>query len=464
MLILDFVGKDARVVIIEQLVVFFVFVCLKILNAFAWMRQSSTCVVTYRPTMSGGVGDGGSMTAVVAMMEEARRAMGRGEHEVAIEKAGRALEEIMTTTTSSGDADAENNEPSVEVARAHATYGEALFRGARATNTVFGEKVRENAEASGTRLEDAEDEDAGEDEDEDEEAGKGKEPVNDDDDEEEEGEEEEEESDMELAWKMLEIARVMYEDLGSAPLELADVLETVGELNMEQSQFDAAVKDYGSALALLEANLDATDRRLASALYSMSMAHQMLEANDDALAATSRAVRICEARAAELKAGTALVSKGARENAGQPLSPEATIAELEEIMAVASDLKEREEELKELVSADNSTREALRAAFKAIGGAAPEPASAPEEGTGFAAPKLQSSLPVQAAPVRKVVPAPVRKVEVAPLREAPVKRADPQQTAPAAPAQPEAKKLKLPPAETPTEAPKDAEPNGCAQQ
>ena len=435
---------------------------MKILNAFAWMRQSSTCV-TYRPTSEGP-----TMAAVAVMMEDARRAMGRGEHEVAIEKAGRALEEIMTTMPmmSSGDADAENDEPSVEVARAHATYGEALFRGARATNTVFGEKVRENAEASGTRLEDAEDEDAGEDdEDEDEEAGKGKEPVNDDEEEAgEEGEEEEEESDMELAWKMLEIARVMYEDLGSAPLELADVLETVGELNMEQSQFDAAVKDYGSALALLEANLDATDRRLASALYSMSMAHQMLEANDDALAATSRAVRICEARAAELKAGTALVSKGARENAGQPLSPEATIAELEEIMAVASDLKEREEELKELVSADNSTREALRAAFKAIGGAAPEPASAPEEGTGFAAPKLQSSLPVQAAPVRKVVPAPVRKVEVAPLREAPVKRADPQQTAPAAPAQPEAKKLKLPPAETPTEAPKDAEPNGCAQQ
>ena len=406
-------------------------------------------------------GEDGSTTAAVVMMEEARRAMGKGEHEVAIEKAGQALEEMMMSSGADG-----NEQPSVEVARAHAMYGEALFRGAQATNTVFGEKVRENAEASGTRLEDAnaeEDEDAGEDEEE--EVGKGKEPVHDDEDDEDgEDGEEEEESDMELAWKMLEIARVMYEDLGSAPLELADVLETVGELNMEQSQFDAAVKDYGSALALLEANLDATDRRLASALYSMSMAHQMLEANDDALAATSRAVRICEARAAELKAGTALVSKGARENAGQPLSPEATIAELEEIMAVASDLKEREEELKELVSADNSTREALRAAFKAIGGAAPEPASAPEESTGFAAPKLQSSLPVQAAPVRKVVPAPVRKVEVAPLREAPVKRADPQQTAPAAPAQPEAKKLKPTPAETATEAPKDAEPNGCAQQ
>ena len=49
------------------------------------------------------------------------------------------------------------------------------------------------------------------------------------------------------------------------------------------------------------------------------------------------------------------MSRGARERAGEPVSPEASIAELEEIMGVASDLKERQLELKELVSADNST-------------------------------------------------------------------------------------------------------------
>ena len=39
---------------------------------------------------------------------------------------------------------------------------------------------------------------------------------------------------------------------GRAALELADVLETIGELNMEQSQFDTALSDYKSALKLLE--------------------------------------------------------------------------------------------------------------------------------------------------------------------------------------------------------------------
>jgi len=221
-------------------------------------------------------------------------------------------------------------------------------------------------------------------------------------------------------------------------------------------------------LTLLEANLDATDRRLASALYEISIASQMLEANDDALAANTRAIEICEARVAELKAGTARVSRGARERAGEPVSPEASIAELEEIMGVASDLKERQLELKELVSADNSTREALRQAFKAIGGAAPEGAAEPQESEGFAAPTLTSNVPVQAAPVRRVLPAPVKRVEVAPLREAPAsKRVEPQQTA--APAAPEAKKLKPTPADKAalmgaTNASADAEPNGCPQQ
>ena len=395
-----------------------------------------------------------------------RGASGPDDGDRAIELAGEALEKFMEIAN---DADADEASVRRETARAHFVYGEALFRGAQAQNTVFGEQVRANAEASGTRLEDAPEDEAVGEEDEEEGAGategekNGKEAADDED----EGEEDEEESDMELAWKMLETARVMFEEDANAALELADVLETIGELNMEQSQFDTALSDYKSALKLLEENLEATDRRLASALYSISIANQMMEANDDALAANTRAIEICDARIAELKAGTARVSKGARENADEVVSPEAAIAELEQIMGVASDLKERQLELKELVSADNSTREALRQAFKAIGGAAPPGASEPEERAGFAAPTLTSSVPVQAAPVRRVLPAPVRRVEVAPLQEAPAKRVEPQQTsAPAA--APEAKKMKPTPVDKAAligaTAPKDAEPNGCPQQ
>ena len=69
------------------------------------------------------------------------------------------------------DADADEASVRRETARAHFVYGEALFRGAQAQNTVFGEQVRANAEASGTRLEDApEDEDVGEEDEEEERA------------------------------------------------------------------------------------------------------------------------------------------------------------------------------------------------------------------------------------------------------------------------------------------------------
>jgi len=396
--------------------------------------------------------------ATCAEAREALRADGDVERAIAL--AARALEAFVRCAASEeegGGGGGGGGVDDVTLARAHAVYGESLFAGARAANAVFGDKATEDARAKGTRLEDAEEEDEGE-------ACESEHEGGDDDDsgggaavaaDDEDGEDEDE-TDMELAWKMLETARVMYEEDGSAPLELADVLENLGELNTEQSQFEAALTDYNAALVLLETHLDATDRRLASALYSISMAHQLLDANDAALAANTRAIEICEARIAECKAGTACVSKGASQNAGEQLSPEATMRELEQIMGVAADLKERQEELKELVSADNSTREALKQAFMAIGGGAnagPTSSAAAEESAGFAAPQLTSSLPVQAAPVR-VQPAPVR------VQPAPVKRVEPVVAA----VEPDAKKLK-PTAATAADANQtDAQPNGCPQQ
>jgi tetratricopeptide (TPR) repeat protein len=393
-----------------------------------------------------------TMDDAMATCAEARAALrGAGDVERAIALSARALEALVRLSDGGND-----GVDDVTLARAHAVYGESLFAGARAANTVFGDKATEDARAKGTRLEDADEEECESEREGDDDAADANGADGADGEDGEEEEDDEDETDMELAWKMLENARVMFEEDGSAPLELADVLENLGELNTEQSQFEAALTDYNAALVLLETHLDATDRRLASALYSISMAHQLLDANDAALAANTRAIEICEARIAECKAGTACVSKGASQNAGEQMSPEATMRELEQIMGVAADLKERQEELKELVSADNSTREALKQAFMAIGGGAnagPASSAVAEESAGFAAPQLTSSLPVQAAPVR-VQPAPVR------VQPAPVKRAEPV----VAVVEPDAKKLK-PTAATAADANQtDAQPNGCPQQ
>ena len=79
--------------------------------------------------------------------------------------------------------------------------------------------------------------------------------------EEEEGEDEEE-TDMELAWKLLENARLIYlehfeatkENPDPEPLrkeralELASVYENLGDINQEQSNFEGAIEDATKAL------------------------------------------------------------------------------------------------------------------------------------------------------------------------------------------------------------------------
>ena len=348
------------------------------------------------------------------------------------------------------------------LASMYALYGEALFRSGQREEGVLGPNVRANDDGERERGDDGVHDESAEEEAgaEEEEGASGASGEDDGDGDEDDDDGEEEETDMELGWKMLEMARVLYEKSDDDRLALADVLELLGEVNAEQSQFEAALGDYNAALRLLEAELDPTDRRLASVLFAISMAHQLSVDNDNdaALAANARALAICEARIADCKAGDARVSKGASERAGELMSPEATIRELEEIMGVAADLKERQEELKELVSADNSTRQALKQVFMTVGGGgASSAATAPavEESAGFAAPRLTSHLPVQAAPVRKVQAAPVR-VEPAPVKRvepAPVKRVEP-----CAENENDTKKLK------PTAAATEAEPNGCPQQ
>ena len=82
---------------------------------------------------------------------------------------------------------------------------------------------------------------------------------------------------MELAWKLIENARLIYEEDGDYPVELANVYETLGEINTEHANFDAALEDLAKCLAILEMELEEDDRRIAGVLCSMSVAHQLLD-------------------------------------------------------------------------------------------------------------------------------------------------------------------------------------------
>ena len=181
---------------------------------------------------------------------------------------------------------------------------------------------------------------------------------------------------MELAWKLIENARLIYEEAEDHPIELANCYETLGEINTEHSNFKEALEDLERCLAILETELDDDDRRIAGVLCSMSVAHQMLDEYEKALKGCTRAaIGVCRARVKRLKssdeAAVEAVKASLAPGATSPEDPLAAAkAELDQIEAVLGDLTAREEELRGLVSEDNDTRAQIKKAFAAIGGAA----------------------------------------------------------------------------------------------
>lgn len=342
--------------------------------------------------------DAAAMSAEAdALYEKGVAAIKSGAMEEAIELLAKALE-LKTKA---------HGEEAVECAPAYYKYGCALFYKAQDENTVFGKQAQAQADAKDEAARKASGSGA---------ADEGE--ACDDDDDAPEGDaakdgdaedEEEEEDDMELAWKLIENARLIYEEAEDHPIELANCFETLGEINTEHSNFKEALEDLERCLAILETELDDDDRRIAGVLCSMSVAHQMLDEYEKALKGCTRAIGVCRARVKRLKssdqAAVDAVKASLAPGAAMPEDPLAAAkAELEQIEAVLGDLTAREEELRGLVSEDNDTREQIKKAFAAIGGASVGAgasagaggAAGAEESGGFAAPKLAAGA---AAPV-----------------------------------------------------------------
>ena len=162
-------------------------------------------------------------------------------------------------------------ENAIETAQAYHKYGCALFYKAQDENTVFGARAQEAADAkkeADAAANDASDEgeDVGDDDDADDASAENADaPSTDADPEEGEKEEGAQQDDMELAWEMIECARLIYEtemdDLdgdtsGGHPIDLANVYEILGDINTEASNFKESLDDYSKCLALLEAHVD----------------------------------------------------------------------------------------------------------------------------------------------------------------------------------------------------------------
>jgi len=375
-------------------------------------------------------------------------------------------------------------EGSIEVAPTYLKYGCVLFWKAQEDNTVFGSNAPGGAggEAAGSGDGAKDTKSAGEEKDEEnaeEEEEDAEEDANED-------EEDEDETDMELAWKLLENARLIYLEHFEATkanpdpeplrkeraLELASVYENLGDINQEQSNFEAAIEDETKALEIYEKELSLDDRRIAAVLSNMSLAYQLLDRFKEALRTCQRGIAVLNARLKRLQEDD--LKDGGKENKERT-------EEFETIKAVLGDFTEKEIELKGLADQEQSAKDAIRAAFASIGGVVkPDPnASDKNEGVetdGFDKPQLnEQTTVVQVQQVRKkVVPQQQQPVQLQPKRVVPVQQAPVrvQPKAVVAPTpvavgeeQPQAKKLKPTPLNAAKEnEPAPAEGEQCKQQ
>jgi len=103
----------------------------------------------------------------------------------------------------------------------------------------------------------------------------------DDEEEQPEKEAEGENDDFQLAWEVLDVARLIYTKQKDKPLAcqiLADIHVDLGDLQMENEQFSAAIRDYQAALELLDTGaMESNDGKLrteASVWFKIAMAHE----------------------------------------------------------------------------------------------------------------------------------------------------------------------------------------------
>lgn len=174
--------------------------------------------------------------------------------------------------------------------------------------------------------------------------------------------EDEEDSDLDLAWKMLESARVIL-DKQEDTVEKVDVISALGDVSLEREDFQTSASDYLRALSILERLEEPNSRHISQLCFKICLALQMQNKIPDALSYCQRAYLLCASRMQKLT-DEAETSKG--ESSGKDaqtnnvlegdlhngtLATSAVDDEVDVLKGLMSDLSDKIEDLKAMMSA-----------------------------------------------------------------------------------------------------------------
>ncbi|ELK06105.1 Nuclear autoantigenic sperm protein [Pteropus alecto] len=165
--------------------------------------------------------------------------------------------------------------------------------------------------------------------------------------------EEEEIGNLELAWDMLDLAKIIFkrQETKEAQLYAAQAHLKLGEVSVESENYVQAVEEFQACLNLQEQYLDAHDRLLAETHYQLGLAYGYNSQYDEAVAQFSKSIEVIEKR-------MAVLNEQMKEAEGSPIEYEKEIEELKELLP---EIREKIEDAKESQRSGNVAELALKA-------------------------------------------------------------------------------------------------------
>ncbi|XP_078179759.1 tetratricopeptide repeat (TPR)-like superfamily protein [Carex rostrata] len=158
---------------------------------------------------------------------------------------------------------------------------------------------------------------------------------------------EEDESDLDLAWKMLDIARVIAEQCPEDTLEKVNIFSALAEVAMEREDLEMSLNDYQKALAILDHIVEPDHRRVVELNFRICLVLETATRLEEALPYCAKAISLSKSRIEKLKEkmaapDCAIPEEGSAKSAVQD--------EIELLSGILSDLETKLEDLEQAVS------------------------------------------------------------------------------------------------------------------
>lgn len=285
-------------------------------------------------------------------------------------------------------------ETAKECADAYFCYGQALLDLARMENGVLGNALQgeedegsveegEEEEGEGTEEEGEGTEEEGEEAEGETAAEEGEETASQDGS--QDGENPDDVSNLQLAWEMLELAKLIYlkDESKEAKLRAAESHLKLGEVSLETEQYEEAVKDLNKCLELQTQLLDPDNRLLAETHYQLGLAYCFNKQFKESTDSYQAAIKVIEDRIANLDK---ILEKATEEEKDtkdfdSPIyKAKKEVGELKELVPdIKAKIEDVEDEKKNMDDLKNLAKEALGGLSSSSAGPAESAPAAPKE-------------------------------------------------------------------------------------